>query len=240
MGDGRSGADGGIGTRESAPQARLLRALAAWLAEDDIDPESLTIDRVARNAGVSRATAYRHFGDREGLFAQAADVLTSRHHEHSIALIASRPTAMDKLEEAWAYGARELPRARRLFRSVRTPWIRDALWMSTRKVVGPVVHEGQKAGELRDDLSLDEIVAWLNSQMTILFVLQPDDLAARRWFRTFMAPVIEPRRGDRAETSDTELRIALRSVRDSLHSLADGVTAIDVALSGQGPSSGDH
>lgn len=54
-------------TRSSQP---LLQATVQLIAEGGID--SLTLSQVAARAGVSRATAYREFGDKDGLLAAVA------------------------------------------------------------------------------------------------------------------------------------------------------------------------
>lgn len=48
----------------------LLQAAVELIAEGGLD--SLTLSRVAARAGVSRATAYREFGDKDGLLAAVA------------------------------------------------------------------------------------------------------------------------------------------------------------------------
>lgn len=54
-------------TRSSEP---LIRAAVALIAESGLD--GLTLRRVAGRAGVSRATAYREFGDKDGLVGAVA------------------------------------------------------------------------------------------------------------------------------------------------------------------------
>lgn len=48
----------------------LVQATLALIAHDGID--SLTLSKVAAQAGVSRATAYREFGDKDGLLSAVA------------------------------------------------------------------------------------------------------------------------------------------------------------------------
>ena len=65
------------GTTSSKVRERLNEALVLYLNELTIeDISDLNIDAVAQTAGVSRATAYRHFGDRDGLLFEAAIELT--------------------------------------------------------------------------------------------------------------------------------------------------------------------
>lgn len=57
----------------------LIAAALELIAENGID--ALTLSQVARRAGVSRATAYREFGDKDGLLAAVA--------QHEIARMAT-------------------------------------------------------------------------------------------------------------------------------------------------------
>ena len=81
---------------------RILDATAATIAAE----AGASLEQIARAAGVSRATLYAHFGDREGLL----DALTERSvAEMTAAIVAARPDqagadeAIDRvLRAAWS------------------------------------------------------------------------------------------------------------------------------------------
>ncbi len=71
----------------------LLAAAVAFIAEAGLD--ALTLRQVAERAGVSRATAYREFGDKDGLVAAVA--------QHEIAaMLAGTLSAVDMRAEPTA------------------------------------------------------------------------------------------------------------------------------------------
>src|ERR1700761_7949512 len=88
---------------------RLNAALVDYLSTSPADDlNDISVEAIANSAGVSRATAYRHFGDREGLLFHAAIILTERHAERAIQVISRMPTMAGRIEEGFAYTAREI------------------------------------------------------------------------------------------------------------------------------------
>jgi AcrR family transcriptional regulator len=174
-------------------RARLDEALARLLSTRVLDPAALTVEAIACEAGVGRATAYRYFGDRAGLASQVIVMLARRHAAGVATAMASSSHAVGKLEEGWAYGARELPRIRPLLDALRASWFDDTVRMTLADLGAPVVRAGQDSGQIRRDVPADEILEWLESQSRLLLTRTfDDDGAARRWFRRFVAPGLRP------------------------------------------------
>jgi len=130
---------------------RILDATAATIAAE----AGASLEQIARAAGVSRATLYAHFGDREGLL----DALTERSvAEMTAAIVAARPDqagadeAIDRvLRAAWS----TIGRYRGLVivnRRLDPPELRARTAPAT-SLVRAVIERGQASREFDPDLS---------------------------------------------------------------------------------------
>jgi hypothetical protein len=90
-------------------------------------------------------------------------------------------------------------------------------------VMGPVLEEGQRNGEVRSDLSLDELVDFLVEQ-TYLAAEEIDrsEEAVRKRFRHFVAPALEARGGSGGEivSRTREVEDAIAAAVEALQNLA--------------------
>jgi len=77
---------------------RLVRA-AVKLMKSKAGPRSMSLDSVARAAGVSRLTVYNQFGSRRGLFEALFDERARRGGMHRMAQIMAGPDARAGLEQ---------------------------------------------------------------------------------------------------------------------------------------------
>jgi AcrR family transcriptional regulator len=188
----------------------------------------LSIDVVARAAGVSRATAYRHLGTREELRFRAAITLAQAHVQRCMDLLDQLHGAAAKIEEAFAYTARESMRDPLLqvllLESRRTTGIDDAIHSLSDQITGPVIAAGQVTGEIRGDLSVDEIISWLVEQLYVMLRLRHDDVSARTWVRTFVLPCLFPWATDGGGPAEVRARLAL--VAERVRELDEAVTAV--------------
>ncbi|MBL7502059.1 TetR family transcriptional regulator [Frankia sp. CNm7] len=199
-------------------QARLDEALGRLLGREVIDAAALTVEGIAREAGVGRATAYRYLGDRNGLASHVIVILARRHAAGVATAMAGSSHAVGKLEEGWAYGARELPRIRSALNALRESWFDDAVRMMLADVTIPILRDGQDLGQIRRDVPVDEITEWLESQTRLLLTWTFDEAAARRWFRRFVAPGLRP--APEGGALSVELTTALDTAQQQLLSLA--------------------
>lgn len=161
-----------------------------------------TMDDVARRAEVSRATVYRYFSDRESLVLESI----RRRSRHSMAAARSRlmhwETFAERLEEGICGDVR---------RGRADPVVQLLLSADQRlatKVLGdtgvavdltyelwePILREAQETGELRADIDLRELAAWI-SHLETMFVTQFNDEPAahdrmRSMLRQFLLPAL--------------------------------------------------
>lgn len=147
----------------SSTQRWTVRDRLITAADEELgEHSSLTgrFDAVARRAGVSRATAYRHLGSVAELLTQVRIRRSQKHIAAMYEVMSRETTAMDKLAAAMVYGARELP---------NEPIVLDLIARNTGTIVDPEVHQlvvdltgslieqGQRSGEIRTDIGRDYI-----------------------------------------------------------------------------------
>lgn len=166
----------------------------------------LTIDEVARRAGVGRVTVYRKFGDRQRLI----EALGVREAQRCIAILDEATTPEQPLEEQVAEGfvaglrmLREHPLLSRLVEhepdvlldALTNP--RAALFPLARAYVASRLAAAKDAGAgPRNDLDLLQVAeAYL--RITVSFALIPDTIlplddeeAARETARRLIAPIV--------------------------------------------------
>jgi AcrR family transcriptional regulator len=183
------------GGDDGTVKARLIRAADGVIAEGGIN--AVQMEAVAKRAGVSRATAFRQLGSVSEVLVHVALLRAQRHIDAVDRLMQAKAGAFAKVEAALIYTARELPTdpaiavlISRHAASVHDPRVHQA----AMGVMGPVLEEGQRNGEIRTDIPLDELVDFLVEQ-TYLAAEELDRSAkvVRKRFRQFVAPALEHR-----------------------------------------------
>ncbi len=208
---------------------RLVRAADLALQRDGV--ESVSIDAIAASVGVSRATAFRHLGKRDEMVVTVALSRSRRFIAECRELMCSQVGAFAQLEAAFVYLVRELsndPIIRELF-SLRTsddlgP---DAYEMAV-VTLGPAVEEGRMAGDLRSDVSRDQIVAWIIEQLYL--AIQHHDrseTAVLHRVREFLAPALA---ADRQRLASATTRARVETLDASLRQTAQALEALKSEL----------
>jgi AcrR family transcriptional regulator len=219
---------------EGTVKSRLIRAADAEIADRGIT--DVRMEAVARRAGVSRATAFRQLGSLSEVLVQVALLRSERHIAAVHELMKRKTGVFAKVEAALIYTARELPTDPTIVAliaqhsaSVHDPRVHAA----AVGVMGPVLQEGQRNGEVRTDLGLDELIDFLVEQ-TYLAAEEIDrsEDAVRKRFRHFVVPALEASGGPGGElvSRTREVEIAISTAVEALQTLAshlgrrDGVT----------------
>ncbi|HZS22225.1 MAG TPA: TetR/AcrR family transcriptional regulator, partial [Pseudonocardiaceae bacterium] len=150
---------------EGTVRSRLIRAADAEITDHGVN--EVRMEAIARRAGVSRATAFRQLGNLSEVLVQVALLRSQRHIAAVDELMKCKTGAFAKVEAALIYTARELPKDPSITTliaqhsaSVHDPRVHAA----AVGVMGPVLREGQRNGEIRSDVSLDELVDFLVEQ----------------------------------------------------------------------------
>jgi AcrR family transcriptional regulator len=217
----------------SPVRGRLDQALVDYLATiDEHAFHDVNIEAVAHAAGVSRATAYRHFGDRDGLILRAAIELVRRHSVILRARQSRLPTVAAKIEEAFAYAAVAVHDDKvlgLLLSCDQVDGINRALNEMSVEAMTDTYRAAQIDGQLRSDLTIAEIVAWLAEQRQVVLALGLDADATRTWVRRFVLPAVRPQ--DVANVSRAEVQAVLDDLTERLDALDDVVQRSSSALS---------
>ena len=194
--------DPAVEPAEDETSQRVLDAALELAAASGL--RHLTMDDVARRAGVGRMTVYRRFGDRATL----VDTLAVRECRRCLAEISAALNPGDPVEDRIASLAvatlkviREHPLLERLARvepdSLLSELTRDgsAVFRLVREFLIAQIVEAQQAGELVE--GDPAVLAELALRLGASFVLMPDSVlplsdetAAHEAFRALIAPAV--------------------------------------------------
>jgi AcrR family transcriptional regulator len=216
--DTASGDDGTI-------RDRLIKAADREIAARGTNGVQMEV--IAKIAGVSRATAFRQLGSVSEMLVQVALLRARRHVAAVEALMATKTGVFAKLEAALLYTARELPSDPSISAliaqhaaSVHDPRVHQA----AVDVMGPVLDEGQRSGQVRNDIDIDEMVDFLVEQ-TYLAAEEIDrsDAEVRRRFRHFIIPGLAASKDPGGEhvSRTMEVQDAVATAIEALNNLAD-------------------
>jgi AcrR family transcriptional regulator len=169
---------------------RLIRAADAEIATRGINAVQMEV--VAKVAGVSRATAFRQLGSVSEMLVQVALLRARRHVGAVEGIMAVKTGVFAKLEAALVYTARELPSDPSISaliaqhsESVHDPRVHQV----AVDAMGPVLEEGQRSGEVRTDIGINEMVDFLVEQTYLAAEeIERSDDETRRRFRHFVIP----------------------------------------------------
>lgn len=159
----------------------VLNAALDLIAESGVD--GVSIEQVAKRAGVARTTVYRRYATRDdlaiaALVANEAAVLVSFQ-------LPAKPSPAD-LVATWSAGL-SVPRARRLLRRMMSvPRDRPRLWAAFRRAsvdtqdqsVHDLVLQAQEHGHLAGDADLEMIQSLLTGAVVVHLMNYPDDTPA--------------------------------------------------------------
>jgi AcrR family transcriptional regulator len=163
-----------------------------------------TMEDIAKMAGVSRPTVYRHFSDRDSLIL----AVVMRRARSLIGKAQGFIRRHDRFEDQLVEGLLFLVKTGR-----KDPFVRilvspehlelahqilgatDAVIDLNLEMWEPILAEAVARGELNPDLDFREIARWLTHVELIMvgrFDLATDDEAIRRMLQTFLAPAFLP------------------------------------------------
>jgi len=179
-----------------AARAAVLDATAEVVSR--IGFHDTTIDHVVRESGVSRATLYRWFGNRDGLLLALLRHLAGPYLEQGAKIAVGLGPIEDRLEQVIAGGIESI---------CNTPWIHKvaqdgllhddfSIFLAAHKsITGALVRsmfDGAIAsGGWAPPDDLDRLIEWLLHQMLVLGAEDYDDpLEIRRRVAIYVMPVL--------------------------------------------------
>jgi AcrR family transcriptional regulator len=163
-----------------------------------------TMEDIAKTAGVSRPTVYRHFSDRDSLILAVVMRRARSLIGKAQAFIRGQERFEDQLVEGLLYlvkTGRQDPFVRLLVSPEHLDLAQqilgatDAVVDLTLETWGPILTEAAERGELNPALDVRDIARWLTHVELILvgrLDLAADDEDLRRMLRTFLAPAFLP------------------------------------------------
>jgi AcrR family transcriptional regulator len=188
-------------TKSKPVRERLLDAAEGCLGQ--FGPQKTSMEDVARAAGMSRATVYRYFENRDALLLGVASRQASDLAGEAIQYLGNFNTISDWLVEGLLFTLREIPQ-RPVFASLVTSLDSSAasklLLGSTGmiqigvNVLRPMFATAKEQSLLRDDVNIDMLIEWL---LRVLWTylnapsqVATDEEGMRKLFRMMLIPAV--------------------------------------------------
>jgi len=188
-------------TKERPVRERLLDAAEGCLKQ--FGPQKTSMEDVARAAGMSRATVYRYFENRDALLLGVASRQASALASEAIGYLSGFNTISDWLVEGLLFTLREIPN-RPVFASLVTSLDSRAsgsLFLGSTglaqigvNVLQPMFANAKAQGLLRDDIDPEMLIEWL-LRMLWTYLNAPSQVATdeegmRKLFRMMLIPAV--------------------------------------------------
>nr|WP_165964967.1 TetR/AcrR family transcriptional regulator [Mycobacterium eburneum] len=181
---------------------------------------ALSIDGAARAVGVSRATAYRMFSGREDLLIALGLRRATRYIDETQALMSAQVGLASQLEAGFVHLTRALPDDQvigAMFALRSTPMADPRVRELAVEFLAPFIDAGRHNGEVRQELDVVDVIAWLIDQLFVLVnsnIRGPEMVVAR--VRNFIVPSIT---GHARTPADPALLAKLRSAQTRLEAV---------------------
>lgn len=191
---------------ETNPDAASAILTAAETCFERFGIAKTTMEDVARAAGLSRATVYRYFADRESLIMASVVRRARMNIEPARAHIAKWPTFEERIIEGICHnvsrGRRDpmvhlLVSPEEMSLSNRLLSASGAAIELTYELWGPILTEAQESGRMRTDIDVRLLCEWIAEiEMMYISQLGDEDGAFDRFrekIRSFFVPALLPR-----------------------------------------------
>ena len=195
---------GGNALPSDAQAAREFLMDAAETCFDRYGIGKTTMDDIAKEAGVSRPTVYRHFDDRDTLILAVVMRRSRQLIERAQKHIRKYRTFQEQLVEGLMFmveKGRKDPFVGLLVTPAHMDLVNQILVGSTAAVDlayemwEPILTEARERGELNPDLDFRAIATWI-TYLTLLLIgrgdIEPDVGSQRELLRTFVTPAFAP------------------------------------------------
>ena len=97
------------------------------------------------------------------------------------------------------------------------------------EISSEALRTGQLDGQVRSDLSVDELIDWTNEQQHVAIQLRLDDDEVRQWVRRFVVPVLRPQQTDVPLMS--EMNVVFSDIGERVDALRTLVQGIQTSIS---------
>lgn len=182
--------------RDALATQRVIDAALRCL--DQLGLDKTTVDDIARESSISRATLYRRFGNKEAIFAAALQQ-QSRPFESEVTAILTGPGSLaERVERLLVWAVIEVPEnqlLRRLLDQGQSPTsmqiFNSVFREKIRGLLQPVVSAARLNGELASDLGEELLVDWIIREMLMIKMAAPwTEAKLREHVHHFIKPVL--------------------------------------------------
>lgn len=189
-------ANGNGDDRDSLMTHRVIEAAVRCL--DQLGLDKTTVDDIAREAEISRATLYRRFGSKEAIFG-AALLRQSRPFEEEATMILTGPGDLcERIERLLVWAVIETPENTLLKRLLSNETAQagvhifnQAFRSKVSTILLPVVAAAKTNGELPEDLGPEYLVDWIIRELLMIKMSTPwQEAQLRKHIHHFIKPVL--------------------------------------------------
>ncbi|MET0361914.1 MAG: helix-turn-helix domain-containing protein [Sphingobium sp.] len=151
----------------------ILDAAAVCIQRKGFDNTSL--EEVASEAGVSRTTLYRRFGNRESLFTSLLWARAEPFRDWTRSILSGHGTVAERLETVFTHAVLEMQRVGWLDTSIRAGisplgmrLIKNTQVLGANEGLGLLVSTLLAARDDHGDITIEEVLEWMAQQMIAL------------------------------------------------------------------------
>ncbi|MVV48830.1 TetR/AcrR family transcriptional regulator [Pseudomonas sp. PB120] len=194
--------------RDAQLTQRVIEAAERCL--DKLGLDKTTVDDIAREAEISRATLYRRFGSKEAIFGAALQRQSRPFESEATAILNGPGNLCERVERLLVWAVIETPEnvlLKRLLGNETTQAGVQIFNQVFRKKVStillPVVDAAKTNGELREDLDPEFLVDWIIRELLMIKMAAPwQEADLRKHIHHFIKPVLVAVPDMPAATSD--------------------------------------
>jgi AcrR family transcriptional regulator len=222
---------------ESEIRQRILDA-AVWCVERN-GLGNVTIDDIVNECGLSRATVYRRYRNREALLTELVRCYIEPYEEKGKQILSGPESFADRIQALFVWCITGMSRSHWLKEMFRNGVSSEnlSLYGSLYKeramtFLGPFVREAHDSGELRAELSCDELVEWFMREVPFYVATGLTDRRQLiKKYDLFLRPVLEPAPAASFSGGGMERRVS--QLEEAIGSIQAMLTRIARNTSGQ-------
>lgn len=183
--------------RDASLLQRAVAAAASCVAR--LGLEKTTMDDIARESEISRATLYRRFGSREGILAATLEHY-SRPFEIQVSAILTGPEPLpERIEKMLVWAVMNAPSNAHLKPFLQgmtltgVDLFHGVFRERSSRLLHPVLIAARSRKELSESLEIEELIDWLLREMTLLISAgEWEEAKLKNRIRLYLLPVLCP------------------------------------------------